>query len=331
VSAWLPALLAVVAGCSLPYSSGSSTGAETTGSAAAQQPSSGEEPPILPYDVRPLLSPQRDYVGLALPGAPTSMVGVNDFAARTGKRPNLLLFYAGWGHGYDITGVRNAWASGALPFVAWEPFEPSLAEIADGATDDYIRSFAEAVRTVNVPVAISFGHEMNGDWFPWGTASTSAADFVRAWRHVHDLFVDVGATNVIWVWNPNVVNPVPDVELQPLYPGDTYVDWIGLSGYYTRSGAFTFPTLFGPTLDAVHRFTAKPVLIAETGAMPGARKASDVADLLDAVAADSTVIGAVWFEYNKEVDWRLSSDPAALAEYTRQVAEPSFGFDAREP
>ena len=61
------------------------------------------------------------------------------------------------------------------------------------------------------------------------------------------------------------------------------------------------------------------------------RERRATADLLDAVAADSTVIGAVWFEYNKEVDWRLSSDPAALAEYTRQVAEPSFGFDAREP
>ena len=65
--------------------------------------------------------------------------------------------------------------------------------------------------------------------------------------------------------------------------------------------------------------------------MPGARKAGDVADLLDAVAADNTVIGAVWFEYDKEVDWRLSSDPAALAEYTRQIAAPGFGFDAREP
>ena len=248
LAAWLPALLVGVAGCSVPRSSGSGTDAEVGDSAAAQQPTAVHETSIVPYDVRPLLSPERDYVGLALPGAPTSMAGVDDFAAKTGKRPNLLLFYAGWGHGYDISGVRNAWASGALPFVGWEPFEPSLAEIVDGATDDYIRRFAETVRTVNVPVAISFGHEMNGDWYPWGTAGTSPADFVRAWRHVHDVFGDVGATNVIWVWNPNVINPVPDIDVQSLYPGDTYVDWVGLSGYYTRTGASTFPTLFGPTL-----------------------------------------------------------------------------------
>jgi beta-mannanase len=55
------------------------------------------------------------------------------------------------------------------------------------------------VRTLNLPIAVSFGHEMNGNWYPWGTAHTTAAQFVAAWRHIHDLFARVGATNVIWV------------------------------------------------------------------------------------------------------------------------------------
>lgn len=85
-----------------------------------------------------------------------------------------------------------------------------------------------------MPVAISFGHEMNGHWYPWGTKDTTAATFVKAWRHIHDLFQEEGATNVVWVWSPNVVNPVPSVKLEPYWPGDAYVDWVGIVGYWRR-------------------------------------------------------------------------------------------------
>ena len=196
----------------------------------------------IPFDVRPLLQPQRKYLGAALDGAPRSVAPVQDFAERIGKQPNLLEFYVEWGGQLDAQGVRNTRAAGALPLMVWEPFAPSIKAIAGGATDAYARKFATAVRTLNLPVAISFGHEMNGHWYPWGTRETDPVDFVRAWRRVHDIFLDVGATNVIWVWSPNVINPVPQVRLQPLYPGDSYVDWIGVAGYYTDSGASTSPS-----------------------------------------------------------------------------------------
>jgi mannan endo-1,4-beta-mannosidase len=74
------------------------------------------------------------------------------------------------------------------------------------------------VRNLNVPIALSFGHEFNGNWYPWGTTGTTAADFVAAWQHVHDLFAAAGATNVIWIWDPNDIYPVPNVSLSSTTP-----------------------------------------------------------------------------------------------------------------
>ena len=65
-------------------------------------------------------------------------------------------------------------------------------------------------------------------------------NFVAAWRHIHDLFDAAGATNVIWVWNPNIINPVPGVQLEPLWPGGSYVDWVGMTGYFAVTGPHTF-------------------------------------------------------------------------------------------
>jgi mannan endo-1,4-beta-mannosidase len=283
----------------------------------------------VPFDVRPLLKPSRKYLGVALDGAPESLTPVRDFAGKIGKQPNLLEYYVAWGSRFDPQRVRNARAAGALPLMVWEPFQPSIAEIADGATDAYTRKFASAVRTLNLPMAISFGHEMNGNWYPWGTTATAPVDYVRAWRRIHDIFLDVGATNVIWVWSPNNINPVPQVPLKPLYPGDSYIDWIGVVGYYTDSGASTFPTLFGPTIAVVHKFTHKPILIVETASQPGPRKRKDVADLFAGVAASPEVIGFIWFDYVKRADWRIASDPAALAEFKRRAANALFGFDVK--
>jgi hypothetical protein len=289
------------------------------------------EEAFVPFDVRPLLKPAHKYFGAALEGAPTSLRPVEEFTTKVGKQPNMLLFYTAWGDGFDARAVRNARSIGALPVMEWEPFEPSIADIADGVSDAYVKRFATAVQSLNLPIAISLAHEMNGFWYPWGTRKTSPADFVRGWRHVHDIFLDVGATNVIWIWNANVINPMPHVELEPLYPGDSYVDWVGMVGYYETGGARTFSTLFGPTKATVRKFTRKPILIVETGAEEGLRKRRDIADLFRGVAASPDVIGFNWFNYAKRADWRLDSNPSALTQFRRSARNDRFGFDLNHP
>ncbi|PKK12727.1 glycoside hydrolase family 26 protein [Thermomonospora sp. CIF 1] len=283
--------------------------------------------PFTPYDIRPLLKPRKKYIGVAIDGVSRSIAPVAAFNRGIGKKVNMVTIYAAVSDHFDSRGARRIWRAGAIPLIMWEPFSPSLATIARGAIDDHLRQFATAVRALNIPVAISFGHEMNGFWYPWGTRKNSPADFVRAWRHIHRVFSETGTTNVIWVWNPNVINPVPRVALRPYYPGDSYVDWIGLIGYYTLTGAHTFTTLFGPTMRQVRRFSDKPFIITETASQPGPRRVRDVADLLKGVASSRDVIGFIWFNYRKRADWRLPARSPELLTFRRYVAADIFGFD----
>jgi mannan endo-1,4-beta-mannosidase len=285
---------------------------------------------VMPVDIRPLLHPSGKYWGAALPGAPRSLTAVDRFSDLVGKRPNILAYYLAWGDQFDVEPARNAWSSGSLPFISWEPFTTSVAEIASGGSDAYIIKFATRVRDANLPVAISFGHEMNGVWYPWGSQATEAAEFVAAWRHIHDLFIQAGAGNVIWVWCANVINPVPRVPLRPLYPGDPYVNWIGVVGYYTTAGAHTFKTLYGPTIAAVRRFTGKPFLISETAVEPGPDKVAQVGNLISGVRTHSDVIGFIWFDFRKRADWRLTAAPSGVSEFRRQISDTSFSVDVNQ-
>lgn len=278
------------------------------------------------FNVKPLIKPARKYVGLEMPGAPSSIAPAEQFASWVGKKPNLLGAYVGWNTGLDSQAVQNAWAYGALYFQVWEPFGVTMQQIAAGASDDYVNRFAASVRSLNLPIALSFGHEMNGDWYPWGTKQTAAADFVAAWRHVHDLFAKVGATNVIWIWDPNDIYPVPNIQLQPLYPGDQYVDWIGVTGYWTVNGPHTYSSLFLPTLLDIRKFTAKPFIIAETGVQSGSNQVSSVNALFNAVATHDDILGFVWYDYNRQGDWRLENRPAVQAAFKSAVAASEFGF-----
>ena len=319
-------VLLVVSGCSSssPAHGGSSTTAPTAATTAA---GGGASAP--PFNVTSLLHPAKKYFGVALDKVPDQLGPLDSYTAMVGKQPNLLEYYAEWGAGFDASAVRRAWQNGSLTLMSWEPKSVSLKDIAAGKTDDYLRKYATAVLKLNLPVVIDFADEFNGHWDNWGTQNTTPADYVAAYRHMHDVFGAVGATNVIWAWSPNIINPVKSVKLKPYYPGDAYVDWVGLVGYFTIGTTNTFSTVFGPTIDEVRTFSSKPFIIIETASEAG--KASDVKALFTGVAGRNDFLGFIWFNYAKLADWRLQAHPAALQEFKRLATDKLFGFDARHP
>ena len=155
-----------------------------------------------------------------------------------------------------------------------------------------------------------------------GNQPETAAQFVAAWRHIHDLFTQAGATNVIWVWNPNIINPVPQVPLRPYWPGRAYVNWVGLTGYFATTGAQTFATLYRPTMIEIRQFTGKPFLIAETAIETGPAEASSAKELVERREHQHPdVLGFVWFDYNKQgVNWRVESRPVVRAALAGDIA-----------
>lgn len=262
------------------------------------------------------------YLGVEAVGAPDSIDPVQTFATSVGRNPNLIGEYVGWKTSFSAKAATNAVNYGALYYVVWEPTGVSVKSIAAGASDAYITKFAQDVAAFKQPVAISFGHEMNGYWYPWGTSQTTPAEFVAAWRHIHDIFSRAGADNVIWVWDPNDESPVPDVALEPYWPGSAYVDWVGITGYLAITGPHTYDDLYEPTMADLRRFTGtKPFIIAETSVETGPDELSEIDSLVNGVRNDSDVLGLVWFNYLKDnVDWTLTDRTQARATFANQIA-----------
>jgi mannan endo-1,4-beta-mannosidase len=313
-------LIAALAGCSVlsPHTqtAGTGTGSRTGGSDPAATATASP-----PYNVSGLVHPAGGkFFGVEAEGAP-ALGPVTSFASSVGRRPDLIGQYVAWNSPFPDGAVSAAWSYGALYYLAWEPYDTSIQAIADGQSDAYITQFATAVRALNLPVAISFGHEMNGNWYPWGTSQTTPAEFVSAWRHIHNLFLQAGASNVIWVWNPNIVNPVPDISLRPYWPGKAYVDWVGITGYFPTSGPETFASLYGPTMAQIKQFTSKPMIIAETSVETGPSEIQATDSLVTGVRHHPGVLGFIWFDFNKDgVDWQVESRPAVRATLAGDIA-----------
>jgi hypothetical protein len=266
----------------------------------------GTEPVHLPH------APE-SYIGVYSPQAPGSYAGMTAFKAATGVTPDVAMYYSGWFERFQTGFATAAAQQGAVPLVQIDPENISLAAIASGKYDGFLSKYASEVRTYRHPLIVSFGHEMNGNWYSWGYRHTSPAVFVAAWRHIVRVFRAIGATNVTWLWTVNIMDtqsgkiPAPG----PWWPGSKYVTWVGIDGDYLKS-PWTFAPMFGPTIAKVREFTRDPILIAETGAGSIAGQPAKIADLFAGIHAYG-LLGFVWFNAHGVQDWRLKGTAALTA------------------
>jgi hypothetical protein len=314
-----------------PTSHGNSANAESPAaraSSAAVASAAAPAPSVAAvYDPKPLIKPAGKYLGVAIAGAPQDMSRLDAWTKNTGTTPNMVTIYESFDDDYAASEARKIYQYGALPIIRWEPFKDKLTDIASGRFDDYLTDFATSVKTTNVPIALTVAHEMNGAWYPWGTQKNKPADFVAAWRHVHDVFAKVGATNVIWTWTPNVVNYLRNAPLKTFWPGAAYVDWLGIDGYFTHKGAKTFDGLFGQTLTELKKISSKPVLIVETGSEPGSMRPAAIRDLLTTISSSRSVIGFVYFNEVGSANWKIDSDKPAQTVLRTRASKDGFGFE----
>ncbi len=174
-------LALLLAACG-PASHAASSGTGTAQGSPRVQPT----PKPAPINMSLLINPTAGkYFGVEPDGAVGATGPVRDFAAATGRKPDLVGYYVGWRTAFDAAAARTTWSYGALYYMAWEPYGTTIADIAAGDSNRYISEFAQQVKAADVPIAISFGHEMNGNWYPWGSTDASPASFVAAWRLIH--------------------------------------------------------------------------------------------------------------------------------------------------
>lgn len=249
------------------------------------------------------------------------------------------------------TKLRAAAASGRTPMVTWEPVDSRytskdsypLTKISAGTYDTYLRSAARQAKAVGAPFIIRFGHEMNGFWYPWGqpralhpqnvaTASNTPARYVAAYRHIVDVFRAEGATNVAWMWSPNLTDANTQLPLAKLYPGDSYVDVIGISGYY-RSSNDTFTRRYRDTLDQIEALSRKqtPIVISETGIMRSTSRPDQMRELMTAAAGTPRVHGLVYFtQPDASMDFRIDTDTATQDVLRHALTGPAWTSPASD-
>ena len=110
-------------------------------------------------------------------------------------------------------------------------------EIIEGKYDEYLDNLAQNFKQYDYPVLFRLNNEMNGEWVSYCAHNVGKDTdlFIRCWRYIYDRFKEHGVDNVIFVWNPNEKS-FPNFAYNHYlnyYPGNEYVDVVGLTAYNT--------------------------------------------------------------------------------------------------
>lgn len=294
--------------------------------------------------------PRGVMLGLYTPGVPGDMRFLDDVTGRVRRDFPLISLYQSWGSApkqqFDAEALNKIVRRGAIPVLTWEPWVTDFTErplapmpgrefhnlqaIARGDYDFYIRQWALAAKRWNRPLIIRLGHEMNASWYPWGQGAfgNSPDDFKAMWRHVVDVFRSVGADNVLWAWTP------ARLSIGDLYPGDAYVDWVGVSvlNFGTVPPGWrwsSFADLFRPYYAQLEAFN-KPVMIAEVAsAEQGGDKARWIMEALGSLRTEFPAVRAfMWYNVAQDkywlINWSLESSRATTRAFRLGAADPYF-------
>ena len=271
-----------------------------------------------------------------------------------GKKHAVVNLFANWCDspatldGLFNQQLVNIWNNQSVPMISWEPFlchpscnptddEVLLATPCDvetravnGEFDIYLSNWADRMKVfLSGPdgvyntaddrrAYIRLAHEMNGSWYPWAPAPgvNPASDYINMWQRVKSIFFnrEMEWTHLQWIWTVNYDDYL-GYPIEQLYPGDNYVDWVGISGY--NWGAAT-PWLtwknpeqtFGAMLYRLRALTKRPIALTEfattaatsTGINTSA-KSEWIASVLNYVITQNIKM-VVWFNEAKETDWK---------------------------
>ncbi len=297
---------------------------------------------------------------------------IADFEQLAGRPLSWVYFSQHWylGLAFPRERVLTIWRHGAVPYIAFLPssgtfYGPgkrqrnperryTLQRIIDGVFDPQLRAWAAAARDLNVPVLVSFGAEVNDEWGPWSARWNGAGEtdgygdpaypdgaerYRDAFRHIVALTRAEGATNLTWFFHADSYRPYTAWNrLELYYPGDGYVDWLGISDYGSLDARVPISP-FARKIDVsgvyptLTRLSGRPMAIAEMGVVeyaPGV-KARWITDAFAALRSKRypRVRAATWWSMDSGPNTRIDTSPSALAAFRAAVAGPYFDAKLR--
>ncbi|HEX2318931.1 MAG TPA: glycosyl hydrolase [Streptosporangiaceae bacterium] len=261
---------------------------------------------------------------------------IGSFATATGHAPQIVEFYNPFRKDFAAHEALRVVDSGQIPLVQLNLYRVTSRQIADGVYDHHLKKYAQEVKDFGCVIILSLGHEMNGWWYPWGShGGTTPAEFIAAWRHIHDVFANQGTRNVIWSWDPTHQYKSPSVgkiatPASEWYPGNDYVDWVGIDGYLNldiNGHPQNFKEIFGFQLNDIrHIAPHKLIYLAETAVGPGPTAQKQIANLFAGLSGYH-MAGLIWFDYlgrldqtGKHKDFRLQQRAGDAALYNKLLS-----------
>ena len=260
---------------------------------------------------------------------------LQSYESSVGHKAAWVYFSYNWYKNRIFPATTAQWikAHGAIPFIRLmlrnsdeqDIAEPlfTLDNIISGAFDDDLKAWGKAAVEYKSPLIVEWGTEMNGNWFSWnaewnGGAVIGTEKFISAYRHIFTTICAEGASNITWVFHLNGQD-VPEASwnsFENYYPGDSYVDWIGLSVYGAQGPTDDEWPIFRDIMDIFYpRMTTmapeKPVFVMEFGVTKGNQLGDPAVWANDAL---SDLIGGRWpnvkgFSWWNEA-WQNDSNPA---------------------
>lgn len=311
--------------------------------------------PIVPPIVNPTPTPVVAPTAPVIPATPaitttdiqwgaflpnSSATDIATLETSVGASMDIRAVFVGWGNGasdFPSWLTSSIKSSGKTLLMYWEPAangdtgninQPgyNYDSITNGTWDSSIIAFAKAVKTYASPVILIPFDEMNGDWYPWSGTNNgnSPAKHNDAYRHLHDLFAAQGVTNVKWGWAPNN-DSWPNTtanDLTMYYPGDAYVDYVGVDGFNFNNPWVSYNQIFDKAMTKLAQYN-KPIYIFSMASAEandgGAKKAAWIADTFTQIAKNPKIKGWIWFNENKEKNWLITSSTNALTAFSTSV------------
>lgn len=241
--------------------------------------------------------PNGIYNGAYISGTP-SVKEIDTYEKSTNEHLDIAIIYHEFKNGFEFpsAAARKLSSRKITPFIKLEPWSKAgkenydfdLEKIIKGEFDEGIKRFAQQAKFFGKPFFISFCPGINDNC----SCGNNSEKFKKAYKHIVNLFRREGVANVTWVWEISV----KPSNYSEYYPGDDYVDWIGLNGFSTdetkvktsgwqlyelgegkkefkivqedKTGHLTIPAtpwhLFDDAVKQLKSFK-KPIIISETG------------------------------------------------------------------
>ncbi len=268
---------------------------------------------------------------------------IKSLEKKIGKKFSQIMWYLDWRADFPLKECERLWKLGYSSHITWEAWNVETKEgvkfddILAGKWDNYIIKWAKSAKKFGKPVFIRWGHEFNGDWYPWSIPKNNfdSEKYKKVFRYIHKKFDEIGATNVLWIWCPMCQSFPKDKRnnFVKAYPGDKYVDWIAIDGYnfgITPGWSdrwLSFDEIFAQVYSTiVVNFPGKPIMIGEFASGPnGGDKAQWIIDAFNSIKEKFKAIKlAIWFNIDKETDWRIDSEPKIASAFKKAVESDYF-------